>query len=350
MLKTLFKILTTAFVVIITIAVFLGIFIYLNGSSLYRQFFTKGYENIQNSDVRLVAVVNGQTKTNGGANLSDKFRIGSITKVFTATILLQLIQTGKLNLDSHASDFVTSVALPSDITVKELLQQTSGIKDGSDEKAFYPAIASPSATMKRSDFIKFASFKNKKDWVYSNTNYLLIGEIIEKVTGKSIAQNLHERIIDPLRLSNTCVPLADKNCSAEIGYTDVKANFNIDQGVIKMSDMTAFYGIADSAGYLISNVADLQTFFRALITGKIIDFNQMKNAVNAGTNGYFYQMKYGLGTMSFNDGSYGHAGQSFDTNTLVKFYPDRNSADIVLIGHSNISADKVMWQLRSAKK
>src|SRR6266545_953799 len=137
-----------------------------------------------------------------------KFRLGSITKQFTATLVLQLVEQGKLKLDGRVSDYLEGYRKDTGakITIHHLLSHTSGLPN-------YTALPGFSETISRTpyaveDFVKkYASgdleFEPGTKFNYSNSGYFLLGAIIEKVTGKPYEQVLQENILDPVGMKNT---------------------------------------------------------------------------------------------------------------------------------------------------
>ena len=151
------------------------------------------------------------------------FRIGSDTKTFTATLVLQLVAEGKVGLDTPAADYLPEFGLDRRITVRMLLQHTSGVFNFTGE--FYPdGTVVPGIPWQGQEWVddrfhtyqpeelvrlalsKPARFEPGTDWSYSNTNYVLARLLIEKVTGRSLAEEMQRRILGPLGLSGTVVP------------------------------------------------------------------------------------------------------------------------------------------------
>jgi D-alanyl-D-alanine carboxypeptidase len=146
---------------------------------------------------------------------SDRFQIGSITKTFVATTTLQLVEEGILNLDDKLTDRLpTSVTewIPNanQITLRQLLNHTSGVPDYTDV-LFRWAAVNPGVFFNNwqpQELVSFidgleASFQPGDSWQYSNTNYLLLGMVVETATNNNIAQEIRDRILEPLALTNT---------------------------------------------------------------------------------------------------------------------------------------------------
>ncbi len=135
----------------------------------------------------------------------QRFRIGSVTKTFTATIVFQLMQEGKLRLDSTLEEHLPGVVpRGGEITIRHLLGHRSGLANITEYPGWLnQAERSPSTSPINS--LRFAAskplaFKPGSQERYSNTNYIALGLVIEKVTGRSYAEELKERILDPLGL------------------------------------------------------------------------------------------------------------------------------------------------------
>lgn len=162
-----------------------------------------------------------------------KFRIGSVTKQFTAALILQLVEDGKITLDGKLSDYLTDYRKDTGVkvTVHQLLNHTSGIPSYTNRADFMKEISRDPYSV--SDFVKkFASgdleFEPGSKFSYNNSGYFLLGAIIEKVTGKSYEAVLSERIFKPLGMTNSGydnqTPLLTKRASGyqktPEGYTN----------------------------------------------------------------------------------------------------------------------------------
>lgn len=214
-------------------------------------------------------------------------RIGSNTKTFTATLVLQLVAEGKVELDTPAIDYLPEFDLDRRITVRMLLQHTSGVfnftgefyEDGTVLAGIPSTISGqewvdnrfktyPPEELVRLALSKPARFEPGTGWSYSNTNYVLARLLVEKVTGRSCAEVTQERILGPLGLSDTVVPYT----SPEIPDPHAHAYYRYEEaGVQKTVDITRHNPSWISAGGdMISTTRDLHTFISALAGGKLL--------------------------------------------------------------------------------
>lgn len=214
-------------------------------------------------------------------------RIGSNTKTFTATLVLQLVAEGKVELDTPAVDYLPEFDLDRRISVRMLLQHTSGVfnftgefyEDGTVLAGIPSTISGqewvdnrfrtyPPQELVRLALSKPARFEPGTGWSYSNTNYVLARLLVEKVTGRSCAEVARERILDPLGLSDTVVPYT----SPEIPEPHAHAYYRYEEaGVRKTVDITRHNPSWISAGGdMISTTRDLHTFISALAGGKLL--------------------------------------------------------------------------------
>ncbi|WP_285712219.1 serine hydrolase [Erythrobacter oryzae] len=199
------------------------------------------------------------------------FRLGSITKQFAAAVIVQLAQEGKLSLDDPLSKFLPVYPQPgASATVRQLLQHTSGIQSYTE----MPGVMNPVSTaIPRTTETLVALFKDApavskpgEVWAYNNSGYVLIGAIIEKVTGKAWHEALEERITRPLGLASIRDGVAGEaaNPAMAQGYTGEATAAAAKSQYIHMSAPGA-------AGSLIGTVGDLAKWAQALHHGKVVD-------------------------------------------------------------------------------
>ena len=236
------------------------------------------YENGQFSGAVLVSVKGDIVYKNavGYANLKDsilntcdtKFRIASFTKPFTAMLILQLVEDGRIKLDGRIIDYIPEFTVKGGekITVHQLLTHTAGITgewripDLKDiEKKYYSREKLLECIMER-DLV----FKPGTKREYSNFGFALLGLIIEKVTGQSYDEVLNEKICEPAGMKNTLSDVTSQPImNRAIGY-----NYNYFTGIEEASflDMSFCLG----AGQLLSTVEDLNLFDKALYSNKLL--------------------------------------------------------------------------------
>ncbi|MFK4428157.1 MULTISPECIES: serine hydrolase domain-containing protein [Bacillus] len=245
----------------------------------------------------------------GVANLSTKkpmktdfrFRIASVTKTFTATVVLQLAGENRLNLDDSIEKWLPGVIQGNgydakQITIRQILNHTSGIAEYSRTKEA-DFFKNRNKSFTAEDLVKLGlslppDFAPGKGWSYSNTGYVLLGILIEKVTGNSYAEEIENRIIEPLELSNTFLP---GNSSVIPGTNHARGYFQPD-GASELKDITYYNpSIGSSAGDMISTADDLNKFFSYLLSGKLLKEQQLKQMLTTVSTGSAEIVGYGLG-------------------------------------------------------
>lgn len=245
-------------------------------------------------------------------NARDIFRIGSLTKTFTATVILQLIDEGKVRLDDSLHKFYPKVPNSKDITVRQLLNMTSGLHNYTEiewvQEAFFAHRFrdwSPAELVEAAISVK-PDFPPGKGFHYSNTNYVLLGIIIEQVTGNKLEVEIKERIIDRLRLSHTVFPAGPEIKEGAIHgymYEDGKPDDWTRENVS--------WGWA--AGAMISNMYDLKTYIKAINDGTFLSERLQKERLTSWVDMELAHkeilptLRYGLGVFTAG-GFVGHNG------------------------------------------
>ena len=205
--------------------------------------------------------------------VDTKFRIGSITKQFTAAAILRLQEQGKLSVRDPLSKFIPDYPRGAEVTLHHLLTHTSGIHSYTSKPNFLETV---SAYTTPEDLIK--SFKNDpydfdpgKKWLYNNSGYFLLGYIIEKVSGQTYGEFLKQQFFEPLRMKNTGVHHWSDILEHEaFGYAYEAGRFRKAQNW----DMSH----AGGAGALYSTVEDLYLWNEALFGGKVLNAESLKAA------------------------------------------------------------------------
>ncbi|WP_164986262.1 serine hydrolase domain-containing protein, partial [Streptomyces roseicoloratus] len=265
------------------------------------------------------------TGTAGERRGNDRYRVGSITKTFVSTVLLQLQAEGRIDLDDRVEKWLPGLVRGNGhdgrkITVRQLLNHTSGVYDVTSDPAFQERVFGPDFLEHRYDtwtprqLVAVAmkhepTFAPGTDWSYSNTNYVLAGLVVEKVTGRPYGKAVENRIVKPLKLRATSVPGTDPRMPNP--HSGAYSRLSAD-GQGPTHDVTRLNpSIAYAAGEMISDSNDLQTFYRALIKGRLLPRAEMKeltDTVATGRDG----VRYGLGLMrarlSCGKEVWGHSG------------------------------------------
>ncbi|WP_431894241.1 serine hydrolase domain-containing protein [Nonomuraea sp. bgisy101] len=217
---------------------------------------------------------------------NGRFWTGSVIKPFTATLVLQLVAEGKIGLDDPVAGFLPKLGLDERITVRMLLQHTSGVFNYTgeyyDDGRFVPGIpatgdawlANRFKTYRPQKLVRLAlskpaRFEPGTDQNYSNTNYTLALLLIEKITGRSYAEELQRRILRPLGMRDTMVPgnrtrLPGPHAHGYYRYQDAAGR----QKTVDISRQNL--SLLAGAGDLISTTQDLHTFISALNGGKLL--------------------------------------------------------------------------------
>ncbi|HVE57254.1 MAG TPA: serine hydrolase [Pyrinomonadaceae bacterium] len=264
-------------------------------------------------------------------NTDTKFRIGSVTKQFTATLILQLVEEGKIKLDGKLSDYLTDYRKDTGdkVTIHQLLNHTSGIPSYTGLPNFFAEISRDPYSV--TDFVKkFASgdleFEPGSKFSYNNSGYFLLGAIIEKVTGKSYEAVLKERILDPLGMTNTGfdhhATLLQKRAS---GYEKTPNGY----ANAPYLDMSLPY----AAGSIYSTVEDLFKWDQSLYEDKILSAESKKLMFTPGLSNYGYGFGISdqpIGKTDQKTKVIQHSGGINGFNSLLTRLVDRQQTVIIL--------------------
>jgi D-alanyl-D-alanine carboxypeptidase len=278
---------------------------------------------------------------------TDGFRIASVTKTFVATVVLQLEAEGRLDIDEPVERWLPGlVPNGSAITIRELLNHTSGLFDFDDDDAHtQTVIADPGRRWMPHELLAVAFAhpplsRPGTSWFYSNTNYVVLGLVVEAVTGRPLEQELQTRIIDPLRLRATSFDVAPViHDPFAHGYLGPHPGLPIAAGTLL--DVTALLNPSFlwGAGNMSSNAADVTRFFVALLRGQLLPAAQLAEM----KTGSAADGDYGLGLKKVYTScgiAYGHDGDFPGYRNAVRVTRNgRRAADVMV----NIDATHVAW-------
>jgi D-alanyl-D-alanine carboxypeptidase len=272
------------------------------------------------------------------ARAGDRFRVGSVTKSFVATLVLQLVGDGRLRLDDNLQRWLPGLVPGGErITVRQLLQHTSGLYNYTDDlpephRRFRPRELVAIATGHKPLFAPGTRFS------YSNTNYILAGLLVERVTGQRLADQLRQRILQPLELGDTELPTTQRALAGPHvrGYAPPDKDWRVSDGPARLVDVTEMdtsWGWA--AGAMVSSTADLARFYRALMGGQLLTaelLKQMRTTVDASQG---HGTRYGLGLEVLRLGCgvelWGHGGSLAGYGTTVFSTTDANRQLVMVI-------------------
>ncbi|MEX1188536.1 MAG: serine hydrolase domain-containing protein, partial [Bacteroidia bacterium] len=204
-------------------------------------------------------------ESRAAVNTKTTFRIGSITKMFTSVMIHQLWEEGKLDLTDKLSMYFPEFPGGENITLSNLLYHQSGIHNFTDEQEYVAYMTEPKTHEEMlAIMMKYpADFEPGADSKYSNSNYVLLGYIIEQVTGSSYKEQLEQRIVKPLGLKQTKAGFPG-NSESEEAYS------YIDASVKWMPSPVTDLSIPHGAGMIVSTPSDLCIFIEGLFKGKLL--------------------------------------------------------------------------------
>jgi D-alanyl-D-alanine carboxypeptidase len=273
----------------------------------------------------------GEANLEGGSGRGpgQPFRIASITKTFTATAILQLVDEGKLETSDKLSRWYPDFPNAEKITVDDLLRMRSGIPDFTDEEFMKDWYAHPKADITAQDSIersgkKVGQFKPPgQETVYTNTNYVLLQEIVRKVSGEPLGDRIEEGILQPLGMEDSFYATDDVLPGTLHGYSwDPKGEEFQDKTVLNPA-------VPGGAGAMVSTLADLRPYARALCEGDLLEpgtqENRLKSDAMEGDPAF---VRYGQGLVFLGDWC-GHNGTIFGFSSEM-FYPPQGEAVIVV--------------------
>jgi D-alanyl-D-alanine carboxypeptidase len=305
-----------------------------------------------------IALATGTTRYDGGPPVSPRalWEIGSNTKAFTSVIVLQLEAEGKLSIGDPIGRWLPQYPAWRHITIRQLLDMTSRIPDYLYQPAFAAAFAADQHT--RFTAAQLVSYVadlplGPKGYNYSNTDYLLAQMIIEKITHHSYASQLSRRIITPLRLATTC--LAPYTCPASDAVRMPAGYFYIAGGppsLIGKAMPPLALTWAQAAGGIVSSLADLTTWDRALYSGELLPArqqHQLESLVSEATGKPIRRTApggpagYGLGVQQQNSRQTGpfwaYEGQAFGARVLNLYLPRTGMSIALAVNSSTITND-----------
>lgn len=272
-------------------------------------------------------------------SIETKFEIGSLTKQFTAVSILKLVEQNKLDLTDRLTKYFPQYPKGDSITIQMLLNHTSGIVDYTSIPKFYDLHTLP---LKQDSVVSLFKhlpplFSPGTKWAYSNSNYFLLGVIIEKITSQSFANFLFENVISKAELKNTYL----NNLDSIITFR-AKAYSKTDKGHWKNADYMSME-LPFSAGAIISTAEDLLKWQKQLFEGKIISTTLLSKMTQQ------YLGKYGYGLFIDSLGNHpriSHSGNIPGFTSFLGYFP-KDSISMTIVSNDDANSRGIGEDLSS---
>ena len=298
------------------------------------------------------AVGKGSLETGQAPPMDGEVRIGSNTKTFVAVVVMQLVQEGKVGLDEPIETYLPGLIKGegidgSKITVRQLLQHTSGLPEYTDT---IPGTGTGDIFQIKDHYAqprdlldvalgKPAAFEPGTQWAYTNTNYLVLGMLVERVSQRPVGEQIDERIVKKLGLSHTYFPAPGEEKirgTHPQGY-DLSAEGKLED-ITEMDPAWAW-----AAGAMISTPSELNTFFQAVLDGRLLtqsSIDEMKKGVDTDKAGVVYGLGL-IGTpLSCGGTSWGHRGGIHGYRTVSAVGPDGTAVAVAVTAMPSAIADQ----------
>ena len=297
-----------------------------------------------------VAVGKGSLETGQAPPMDGEVRVGSNTKTFVAVVVMQMVQEGKVGLDEPIETYLPGLIKGegvdgSRITVRQLLQHTSGLPEYTDTTPGSGDIFQikdhyiPPRDLLDTALGKPAAFEPGTQWKYTNTNYVVLGMLVERVSQRPVGEQIDQRIVKKLGLSHTYFPAP--------GDRSIKGThpqgYHLSAGG-KLEDITEMdpaWGWA--AGAMVSTPSELNTFFQAVLDGRLLSqasIDEMKKGVDTGAGGAVYGLGL-IGTpLSCGGTSWGHNGGIHGYRTYDAVGPDGTAVTVAVTALPRAIADQ----------
>lgn len=284
-----------------------------------------------------------------------RFRIGSVTKIFVATVVLQLVAEGRLTLDDEAGPIAEGV------TIRQLLNHTTGFRDFQDDlvSLFEPyrknrAYRWPLGPREQLALVKKRPplFPPGTGWSYSGSNYLMLGLIVEETTGGTLREELKRRIVEPLGLASTDLP-GDSPPAAGLarGYLPPDNPLLPGSGIVDVTDLDLpFYW---AGGGVISTAPDVARFLHALLSGELLPPElRAEMLTTVVSDSWDESDEYGLGIAKITSvmgkatspcgAAWGHLGFSAGYTTIA-LANEAGDRQVVIMVNGLVTSDKT-WE------
>jgi D-alanyl-D-alanine carboxypeptidase len=287
------------------------------------------------------------------------FAIASISKTFTAALVLDLVAEGRLVLADAAIEYLPEQKMLAGITIRMLLDHTSGLRDYFENPKFDKALlAEPARRWTPAQTLAYVGkpyFPPGTSWRYSNTNYLFLGLIAERIDGRPLAEQLRARYLEPFGLKSAFYQVEERPAGATAhGYrfAGLKKNLRpIDvadgTGVMPFRSVVTASG---GAGSVAATALDTARWARALYGGRVLDSGGLALMLGGFdlVGGYEPSIPYGLGVQALDvngQPTFGHSGRFVGFRAVVRYVPQYDVSIAVLTNQSRVDPGILVQRL-----
>ena len=290
-------------------------------------------------------LVTAGTASNDGDALTpgQVFRVGSVSKTFIAAMVLQMVDEGTVDLEETLSAYLPDTAVGGDATIRQLLSHQSGIANYTDQPAYFANIlADPEVLVERSEVLAYVAdepVESVDEFAYSNTNYILLGQLVEAIDDSDLNTSLSTRITGPLALENTVFDTGDTQLpDGLVGGWSLVGNDGD-----PAAPYAALASSAWSAGSLVSTTDDLATFLAALSAGELMSDDSLEQMTDTDEFGY------GLGVFQVGfspaQSGIGHSGGIPGFTSTMAIDPSTGDTLVILTNSDDLVADELAFEI-----
>jgi D-alanyl-D-alanine carboxypeptidase len=304
-------------------------------------------------DGTVLALAAGQSDTIAGRAMmpTDRMLQGSVGKTYVAAVALQLVGEGRLDLDAKVSAYLgdepwyTRLPNHADVTVRQLMTHTSGIiRYEFNEQFITDLVADPDRVWKPVEQLAYlfdteAPFPAGEGWDYSDTNYIILGMLIERLTGVAYYDELRRRIVEPLGLDNTVPSNARRIPGLVQGYAGVDNPFRLPDAVLVDGEFVINPQFEWTGGGIASTTADLARWAKLMYEAKAFDAAMLPMMLDGVPARLGPNVRYGLGVIIRDTPigpAWGHSGFFPGYLTEMAYFPDQRIAVAVQFNTSDM--------------
>lgn len=257
-------------------------------------------------------------------------RVGSVTKTIVATVVLCLVERGKLGLDDEVVGHLADLAVPSGVTVRRLLDMTSGLPEYTTEAFLDTLLAAPERVWEPRELLDLAftddqHFAPGTSWEYCNAGYILLGMLVEQVTGELVEDLARRFVFDPLGMRDTALPARAPE-GTHLPDPTIRGYLRDGDQLVDATDINPSWGW--TAGNAISTAADLVLLAEELVRGKLLEAETQAARMTV-IPVPDTEWAYGLGIANFG-GVWGHNGQLPGFQAFAGHEPANGTTIVVL--------------------